>query len=137
MQAEPMLSLRAPESIRSLPLVHREWLRSALLDDPRASLESVLDDIEGERAQLWAVGAWGRDVEALIVTRLIQYDRCYALEVQLCAGRDMEHWLHLLAELERHARNLGCRFVEVRGRRGWERVLPDYAFRGVSLAKEL
>jgi hypothetical protein len=135
--AELSLSLRAPESVRALPPVHREWLRASLREDPRFELDDILADIEQERAQLWAIGDWGGYVQALIVTRLLWYPRCCALEVHLCGGLDMDRWIHLLDDLEQHARNLGCRFVEVRGRRGWERVLPGYGFRGIALAKEL
>lgn len=131
------LSLRAPESVRALPPEHCEWLRAALRGDPRFTVDDILEDLETERAQLWAVGHWPGHVQALVVTRLVAYRRCCSMEIHLCGGMGMEHWLYLLPELEQHARNLGCTFVELCGRRGWERVLPDYGFRGVALAKEL
>jgi hypothetical protein len=131
------LTLRAPESARALPPEHREWLRAALMDDPRTSLGELLSDIEAERAQLWAIGHWPGYVQALVVTRLIHYDRGCALRIQACGGVGMARWLHLLGQLEQHARNLGCRWVEVQGRRGWGRALTGYAFQCVQLAKEL
>jgi hypothetical protein len=128
--------LRAPESVHDLSPNHREWLRSALGGDPRTSLDDLLSDIYAELAQLWQVAASG-SVRALVVTRLVFYPRCSSMEVWLCGGHEMKRWIHLLGELEQHARNLGCRFIELRGRRGWERALTDYALRAVLLEKEL
>lgn len=133
---EPRLVLRSPSAVDSLTQQELGWLALALRGDPRTSLPGLLADIREERAQLWVV-AEGCETLALVVTWIGRYERCDVFEIQLCAGTGMHHWLHLLGELEGHARALGCRLIELRGRRGWERLLPDYAFRGVSLEKEL
>lgn len=128
--------LRRPESVRDLTQQELGWLSLALREDPRVSLVGVLGDIRDERAQLWAVEDW-QGTQALVVTWIGRYERCDVLEIQLCAGSGMHRWLHLLGELEGHARALGCKIIELRGRRGWERLLPEYEFRGVCLEKEL
>lgn len=42
-------------------------------------------------------------------------------------GARARAWRHTLAEIEAGARRLGCTTVEWIGRRGWARLLPDYA----------
>lgn len=49
------------------------------------------------------------------------------LVIELCVGRDSERWVHLIAQLEEFGRQNGCERVELRGRSGWARRLPDYA----------
>lgn len=51
--------------------------------------------------------------------------------VWLCAGYEMSRWRHLLPELEEYARREGASVMEIHGRRGWEKVYPEYreAFR--------
>jgi hypothetical protein len=52
-------------------------------------------------------------------------------------GRDRDEWLPLLAGLEHYARAEDCKAMRIFGRRGWERVLPDYKAARVLLEKEL
>jgi hypothetical protein len=52
-------------------------------------------------------------------------------------GRDRREWLPLLGALERYARAEDCKAMRIFGRRGWERLLPDYKPARVLLEKEL
>lgn len=143
LQTEPSASrssaelvLCPPTAARSLTIQQQGWLVDSLRGDERNTLETLLADIEREMAQLWAVRIAG-EAQAFLVTRLKWYAQCCALEIHLCGGVGMSRWFHLLPELEQHARNLGCRYVELCGRRGWERVLEGYDVLGVTLAKDL
>ena len=55
----------------------------------------------------------------------------------LVAAVDRREWLPLLGALERYARAEGCKAMRIFGRRGWERLLPDYKPARVLLEKEL
>ena len=48
------------------------------------------------------------------------------LVIELCVGRESERWVHLIADLEKFGRDNGCVQVELRGRSGWARRLPEY-----------
>ena len=53
-------------------------------------------------------------------------------------GRDPKRWVGLLPELEEYGRQQGADGVEIVGRQGWERSLPDYARERLALfTKEL
>lgn len=135
--AELCLVLRHPAEARHLTQQQLGWLALGLRQDPRVSLEGLLESIETEDAQLWSVETEGGECRVLLVTRIVQYELCDCFEVQICAGVGLWSWLHLLPELEHHARELGCKYVELRGRPGWLRVLPQYSARGIALEKEL
>lgn len=135
--AELQLVLRHPDDARTLTEQQLGWLQASLREDPRYAVEDILRDVAEDCAQLWQVGFCSGRALALLVTRLVWYPRGCAFQIHLCGGENMAEWLHLLPELEQHARNLGCKFVELMGRRGWQRALPEYGFRGVGLSKEL
>lgn len=132
--ADLQLVLRHPADARHLTEQQLGWLSLSLRGDPRVSLQGLLMDIAVEAAQLWSVEVSG-DVLLLIVSRIVHYELCDAFEIQLCGGRRMRECLELLPELEKHAKALGCKLVELRGRPGWQRLLPQYEMRGVALEK--
>lgn len=106
------------------------------IGDRRSCIDDVLLDVLRRDAQLWLV-LRGEEVRAALVTRELRYPRGRSLLIQLLAGQGLGEWVHLLAELERHARELGCDAVEIQGRRAWERVLPGYTVVRTVLAKEV
>lgn len=75
----------------------------------------------------------------VLVTEFVTHPQGQALSIALVGGREMHRWLDRLLEIERWAKSEGCRWVEVSGRFGWERVLRglDYQRIHVTLAKEL
>lgn len=54
-----------------------------------------------------------------------------------CAGHERERWLPLMARIEQYARAEGCRCVRWYGRKGWQRVMPDYRVEHVIMEKAL
>ena len=86
--------------------------------------------------RLWIV-ADGEQIQAAIVTRIIQYDRCHTCLVFLVGGKDMKAWLQMTSdEIEKYARSLGCLGMEGGARKGWIRA-AGYRQLGVTLFKDL
>lgn len=52
-------------------------------------------------------------------------------------GDGLSVWKHLMADIETFARNEGCQKIRLSGRKGWERVFPDYSTTCVTLEKRL
>ena len=96
-------------------------------DDVRLSL------IE-RRRQLWI--DWP-DIRCALVTEPIDYPLKRILHVFLVAGRLPRDWRDLWRGIERWAVAQGCADVEIRGRPGWIRRLPDYRAAMVFMRKEL
>lgn len=103
--AEPMLA-------RLLPYAKGRYT----LADLRASVES------GKR-WLWLSEP---DRACAVLTQITEYPQMDVLVIFAIAGRLPPGWRARLASLESHARSIGCKQVEVWGRKGWERKLADY-----------
>ncbi|TGD94065.1 hypothetical protein [Methylobacterium nonmethylotrophicum] len=89
----------------------------------------------GELRDLCAAGSAtlvliGRDAE-LVAAGVVQvaehHDGRRFAAILAVGGRHARAWRHTLAQIEDGARRLGCATVEWIGRRGWGRLLPDYA----------
>ena len=89
--------------------------------------------IEGRR-QLWA--DWPA-MGCLLITERIDYPLKRVLHVFLVAGRLPRDWRTIWCAIERWASSEGCAAVEIRGRPGWARRLPDYRATMIFLSKEL
>ncbi len=96
-------------------------------DDVKRSL------IEGRR-QLWV--DWPA-MCCVLITELVDYPLKRVLHVFLAAGRLPRDWRALWRGIERWASSEDCTGVEIRGRPGWARRLPDYRATMIFLSKEL
>jgi hypothetical protein len=76
-------------------------------------------------------------IKAAAVTQLSAVNGARFCTIVACGGRDRVEWLPLLAGLEHYARAENCKAMRIFGRRGWERLLPDYKAARVLLEKEL
>lgn len=91
----------------------------------------VWQQIESGHAQLWP----GR--KSVAVTQVCGHSTGQkTLNIWLAAG-DMAELRTMLALGEQWARSIGCDRMELTGRKGWERALPDYDLTAVTLTKEL
>lgn len=94
-----------------------DWLESGVLEG---------------RQLLWL--AWnGSSIEAVATTQLSP-PVCVLTALW---GRNRSRWLHVIADLERYAINEGCTKLRWFGRKGWQRVMPDYKMTNVVMEKDL
>lgn len=78
--------------------------------------------------QLWLI--WDPDEgEALAagITHIVIYPSGWKVCKGVAfGGHSMHRWKHLFGGIEEWAALEGCDAVEVRGRHGWEKILPEY-----------
>ena len=105
---------------------------------------AVADAVLAGRALVWIAwdprsrpGAGGPSIKAAAVTQLSTVGGHRFCTIVACGGNDRNEWLPLLAGLERYAKTENCKAMRIFGRRGWERVLPEYKRARVLLEKEL
>ena len=113
-----------------------EYLLKVLDKSPEFTLKSVLQNIQKGHSQLWLVY---RDAEVLgaIVTQKVTYPVKERLLIHLCGGKDIKEWLDLYMEtVEEWAKEKGLGGVEIVGRKGWVKLLPDYTTSRVMIIKE-
>ena len=113
------------------PLIRTAMERGAITD-----FRDVADAVFTGRALVWI--AWdGMAIKAAAVTQLSTAGGARFCTIVACGGNGRNEWMPLLAGLERYAKTENCKAMRIFGRRGWERVLPDYKPARVLLEKEL
>ncbi len=100
--------------------------------------ENILEDIRYGRVVLWvAVDDETAVVHAAMTTELVPMRSGLVCWMRQCAGDRMRDWRDFHVQIEQYARDEGCVKTVLRGREGWERVLPGYKVRSVQLEKVL
>jgi len=122
--------------------IHEFWphiaslIRAAMVRGRISTFEQVAEAVLAAEALAWIV--WdGTAIKAAVVTSLGTVNGDRICTIVACGGRDRHEWLGLLGELEVYARTEGCKAIRIFGRRGWERLLPDYRPARILLEKEL
>lgn len=94
-------------------------------DDVGYSTEDILTKIQMRQMQLWVAPE-----RAAMVTQVLVYPKYKTLLVVALGGDGMADWLDDVIEtLDGFAKHMGCKYVEERGRSGWERTLSKYGYR--------
>ena len=91
------------------------------------------DNLENGKKQLWLVTE-GDDIKASVVTQVYKTGIC---QIVLCAGNGMNEWIHHIKEIEQFGKDNDCTDSEIIGRKGWQKMLPDYKLKAVILRKKL
>jgi hypothetical protein len=94
------------------------WIQAALDAEPirTHTLRHVWDDLIDNRCQLWPTP------NSVLVTELIIYPTGAKILYHWLAGGSWDEIKATHARVEEFAKGQGCIAVEVKGRRGWERL---------------
>ena len=94
---------------------------------------SVLHDCFAGRSSLWIIYDRLKRLVGAVVTRLVAINpEERVLEIsQFAIDAPREEWVPLFDVLDEWAQRLDCAGIEMIGRRGWRKVLPDLGFKEV------
>ena len=113
-----------------------EYLLKVIDKAPEVTLKTVLESIQKGHSQLWLIY---RDEEILgaVVTKHVSYPVKERLLIHLCGGKDITEWVDLYMEtVEEWAKEKGLDGVEIFGRKGWTKLIPDYSSDIIYMVKE-
>ena len=112
-------------------------------------LEKVKEHTEGELEtddfleplthgdmQLW-MATEESDVRAVMVTQIITYPQKRVLRIISLAGEDFEEIRSFQEMIEGFAVKLECTALEMWGRKGWKKLLPDWKDTYIVYTKDL
>jgi hypothetical protein len=133
------LALIPPEKVMSLPRAMAlgviECLEKACsFSGGRFDVQTTLRACAGENpawhAQLWLAGYSGGaeppTVEAAAVSqRTVWPTQLVTIEMILVGGRGAKDWMHFAPKLKQWAMHQDAAWVQMVGRRGWAKTLPD------------
>lgn len=100
------------------------------------TFKSVETDILERRALLWLVWSDPK-IEGAAVTQIDKTESSKVCTIVACGGDGFRSWVHLIGKLEDYARQQRCDLVRIVGRKGWQRVLKDYATAKVILERRI
>lgn len=115
-------------------LAFRDWywphLQLAIDDaEGRIDPEAVWKEIAESRAAVFVVTDQHRAIKAAATFTVHNNSHIRWGEIELCGGDDMEQWLQLgVAAIKRYAEYVGCDYVMLEGRKGWQKALRDMGF---------
>lgn len=110
----------------------RHLIKTAIETTELSAFEPIEREVLEGKQLLWL--AWnGQSIEAAAVTALVR-PICI---LTACSGYQRERWLSLLDQIEKYAKDEGCKAMRIFGRKGWERVLDGYRIEHVVLEKVL
>jgi hypothetical protein len=118
---------------------HWFWIERLLkrVENPDWTLNQVRTELRAAKAQAWVMGDGRSTPVGVVITRIENFHETRWGLVWIAAGDGLEHVPPMLVEIEKWFRAMGCGRSEIAGRKGWQRVLPDYEFKAVVLSKEL
>jgi hypothetical protein len=111
-------------------------IRRAMERGGMGRFDDVERDVLGANAYLWLAIDEGA-VLAAAVTQVTQQQDHRLCIIVACGGRDFTRWGYLIEGLEDYARAENCARIEIAGRPGWLRLLPDYRLAKIVIRKDL
>jgi hypothetical protein len=133
-------SLKRVVSIEEIE-VHRhvikKYLDKVLLKATEVTEHSVMEGIFKGNSQLWLARDSEEEVVGIVVTYQVTYPTTKRLLIHLLGGTEIEKWVQTIASIEEWAESKGLEGIEIRGRKGWLKLLPDYSCKTVLMIKEL
>ena len=109
----------------------------ALTKAPEYETTDVLDEVIRGRSTLWYIRDPQDTIVGIVTTQLKQYPQKTIGLIHLLGGTDIYKWVHTIETLEAWATANRCESMEIQGRRGWLKLLPDYKEQRVFMTKQL
>lgn len=76
-------------------------------------------------------------IKCVVFTEYCQYPQQKVCMITLCAGHDMKDWVQYIERIATFAKKEQCQVLEIFGRAGWEKVLPDFKKTAIRLRREI
>lgn len=84
-------------------------------------VEDIVDRVKSGQLQHWQRG------QSVVVTEVLGFPRKKVVNILIAAG-NLDEIMSLQEEVSDWARKLGCSRMIMAGRKGWNKVLPDYGW---------
>lgn len=124
-----------PENLKELWPQLEPKLQKALSRGAAWTAIDIAGQVLKGRAQIW--GVWDEQIKSVWVTSISIYHEFSVCDVLSCGGDGLKDMVLYLKNVEVWAKEKGCSFVRIYGRKGWKRILPEYENTAVVLEKKL
>lgn len=101
------------------------------------TVDSVIRALRDRSMQLWLIKD-NEKIKAICITEILITPQCRVLGIVALAGVGHKQWKDLLEQiLTIYAQEKGCRYIEIQGRKGWNKVLSNFKQVAIVLRKEV
>lgn len=133
-----MLQMRRVEQAQvtdCLPFVLPYLDRAAAHSDGEHDTETLGLELLNGDLEMWLIyDDVKKELVGAVTTTFLVYPLKWAMEVRtLTVDAPREEWAPLFEQLETYAAIHGCETIEMSGRKGWMKVLPDLGFDSVTV----
>ena len=111
--------------------------KAAVHSEGELEPEDFLEPLSTGEMQLWVAYEDDDNINAAMVTQFIQYPQKKILRIISLAGEDFEEIKSFQGMIEGFAVKYGCTAIELWGRKGWKKLLPDWKDAYIVYTKEL
>jgi hypothetical protein len=98
---------------------------------------AIYKELLAGTAQLWLASSEECGVESGMITKIADNAERRICLIEALGGNSRQRWMEHLATIEAWAASKGCDAVQVKGRRGWAKMLPDFKLTSITLEKDL
>ena len=98
--------------------------------------DDFLEPLTHGDMQLW-IATEDNNMHSAMVTQIVPYPQKQILRVILIAGSDFKRLYEFNDMIESFAIKTGCSAMELWGRKGWKKLLPDWESNYIVYTKEL
>jgi len=98
--------------------------------------DDFLEPLTHGDMQLW-IATEDNNMHSAMVTQIVPYPQKKILRVILIAGSDFKRLYEFNDMIESFAIRTGCSAMELWGRKGWKKMLPDWESNYIVYTKEL
>lgn len=118
------------------PLIKPWIIEIAETSRGKVNEQNIAEAIIADLMHLWLVRANG-ELVGISITEFAFFPQKIICRVVGMVGEDLLKWLHLREVVETWASFRGCEGMQIIGRKGYAKFLPDYAQTHVLLEKDL
>ena len=98
--------------------------------------DDFLEPLTHGDMQLW-IATEDNNMHSAMVTQIVPYPQKQILRVILIAGSDLKRLYEFNDMIESFATRTGCSAMELWGRKGWKKMLPDWESNYIVYTKDL
>ena len=98
--------------------------------------DDFLEPLTHGDMQLW-IATEDSKMHSVMVTQIVPYPQKKILRVISIAGSDFKRLYEFNDMIESFATNAGCTGMELWGRKGWKKLLPDWESNYIVITKDL
>lgn len=99
--------------------------------------ESIIRALKDRSMQLWLIKD-NKDIKAICITEILITPTGRVLGIVALTGKDYKQWKDFLEDmLTLYAKEKDCKYIEIHGRKGWDRILNNFKQVAIVLRKEV